>query len=180
MNVEQQRARRIGRIGGVNATAGQPPQQITIDRAEREFTAFGPCARARDMIEQPCDLGAGKIRIDDQAGALRHQRLVAVGFEFGAEFGGAAILPDDGAVDGAAGGAVPHHGGLALIGDADRCDIFRRDAGFRHRIATGFQRRGPDVLGLMFDPAGCRKMLREFLLRGGGDRDVFAKHDRAR
>src|SRR5437868_15136425 len=32
----------------------------------------------------------------------------------------------------------------------------------------------------MLDPAGGRKMLREFLLRAGGDRDVAAEHDGAR
>jgi len=33
--------------------------------------------------------------------------------------GSAAILPDDGAMHGQAGRAVPEQGGLALIGDAD-------------------------------------------------------------
>ena len=41
-------------------------------------------------------------------------------------------------------------------------------------------RRGPDVLGLVLDPARGREMLREFLLRGGGDGDVAAEHDGAR
>ena len=44
-------------------------------------------------------------------------------FELLAESGGAAILPDDGVVDGLAGGAVPDDGGFALVGDADGGDV---------------------------------------------------------
>ena len=46
--------------------------------------------------------------------------------QLGADVGGAAVLPDDGAVHGLPGGAVPHHGGLALVGDADRGDVLCR------------------------------------------------------
>ena len=56
--------------------------------------------------------------------------------QFGADVGGAAVLPDDGAVHGLAGGAVPHHGGLALVGDADRGDVLRLQAGFLQRVAA--------------------------------------------
>ncbi len=52
--------------------------------------------------------------------------------------------------------------------------------GLLQRLAAGRDRRGPDVLRLVLDPARGRKMLREFGLRGGGDRDVAAKHDGAR
>ena len=100
--------------------------------------------------------------------------------QFGADVGGAAVLPDDGAVHGLPGGAVPHHGGLALVGDADRGDVLGLQAGLFQRLAADRDRRGPDVLGLVLDPAGRRKMLREFLLRGGGDGDVAAEHDGAR
>src|SRR4029079_14893509 len=74
----------------------------------------------------------------------------------------------------------PHHGGLALVGDADRGDILGGGAGLLQRLAADRHRRGPDVLGLVLDPAGGRKMLRKLLLRGGGDRDVAAEHDGAR
>ena len=100
--------------------------------------------------------------------------------QFGADIGGAAVLPDDGAVHRLAGGAVPHHGGLALVGDADRGDILCLQAGFLQRVAADHDGRGPDVLRLVLDPARGRKMLRKFLLRGGGDRNIAAKHDGAR
>ena len=106
--------------------------------------------------------------------------LVAVGLQSGADVGGAAVLPDDGAVHGLAGGAVPHHGGLALVGDADRGDVLCRQRRPSPAPRGSVDRRGPDVLRLVLDPAGGREMLREFLLRGRGDRDVAAKHDGAR
>ena len=81
---------------------------------------------------------------------------------------------------GGAGGAVPHHGGLALVGDADRGDVLCRDIGLLQRLAAGGNGRGPDVLRLVLDPARGRKMLRKLRLRRRGDRDVGPKHDGAR
>ena len=80
----------------------------------------------------------------------------------GADIGGAAVLPDDGAVHRLARGAVPHHGGLALVGDADGGDVLGLTPAFfsaSRQVAIG---RGPDVLRLVLDPARGRKMLREF------------------
>jgi hypothetical protein len=62
-------------------------------------------------------------------------------------------------------GAVPDDRGLALVGDADRGDVFRLQPGLFQRLAANRDRRGPDVLGLVLDPARGREMLREFLLR---------------
>ena len=180
VDVEQQRARGIGGVGGMHLASGQPPQQIAIDRAEQQFAARRALARAGHVIEDPGNLGAGEIGIDDQPGPGRDRRLVALGLQPGADIGGAAVLPDDGAVDGVAGGAVPHHGGFALVGDADRGNVLRADPGLVERLAAGRDRRGPDILGLVLDPAGGREMLREFLLRGRRDRDVAAKHNGAR
>ena len=106
--------------------------------------------------------------------------LVAFALQFGADVGGAAVLPDDGAVHGLPRRAVPHHRGLALVGDADRGDVLCLQAGLFQRLAADRDRRGPDVLGLVLDPARGREMLRKFLLRRGGDGDVAAEHDGAR
>src|SRR6202022_583268 len=98
--------------------------------------------------------------------------------------GGAAVLPDDGAMNRLAGDAVPHHCRFALVGDADRGDVLGADAGFLQRLAAGGDGGGPDVLRLVLDPARRRKMLREFLLRGCRDGDelggFWAKPTRAR
>ncbi len=100
VDIEQQRARGVGGVGGVHLAAGQPPQQIAIDGAEHQFAALGARARAGHVIEHPGDLGAGEIGIDDQAGLGRDRRLVAFALQPGADVGGAAVLPDDGAVNG--------------------------------------------------------------------------------
>ncbi len=160
--------------------AGQPPQQIAVHRAEQQLAAHCALARAGHMIEDPGDFGAGKIGIDDQAGLGRDRGLVAFALEFGADVGGAAVLPDDGAMHGGTSGAIPHHNGFALVGDADRGDVLGADAGLLNRLAAGRNRRGPDVLRLVLDPAGRREMLREFLLCGCRDGNVGAKHNGAR
>src|SRR6185369_197442 len=71
---------------------------------------------------------------------------------FAAEVGGPAVLPDDGAVDGPAGGAVPDDDGLALVGDPDGGDLVRPAVGGGERLAGGAGDGVPDVLGLvLFD-----------------------------
>ncbi len=51
--------------------AGQLPQEPAIDGAERQFPGFRFCARAGDVVENPGDFAAGKIRVDDEARPLR-------------------------------------------------------------------------------------------------------------
>ncbi len=164
----------------MDLAAGQPPQQVTIDGAELELAAPGAFARAGDVVEYPGHFSAGKIGIDDQAGLGRNCRLMAFGLQASADVGGAAVLPDDGAVNGLAGDAVPHHRGFALVGDTDGGNVLGRDIRPLQRLAAGRHRRGPDVLRLVFDPARGRKMLREFLLRGRCDGNIGAKDDGAR
>ena len=164
----------------MHPAAGQPPQQIAIHRAEHQFASIGARARAGHVIEDPGYFGSGKIRIDDQAGFGGNRRLVAFGLQARADIRGAAILPDDGAVNSLAGGAVPHDSSFALVGDADSGDVARGDIGFSQGFATGGEGGGPDILRLMLDPARGRKMLREFSLRGGCDGNVGAKQNRAR
>ena len=78
VDVEQQGARGVGRVGGVHLAAGQPPEQEAVDRAEGELAGLGRRARAVDVVEQPGDLGGGEIGIEQQAGLRRDRRLVAV------------------------------------------------------------------------------------------------------
>ena len=74
VDVEQQRARGIGGVGGVHLAAGEPPEQIAIDGAEHQLAALGARPRAGDVVQDPGDLGAGEIGIDDQAGLLPRSR----------------------------------------------------------------------------------------------------------
>ena len=90
-----------------------------LDGAGRQRALLRRGAAAGDVVEDPGDLGAGEIRIEDQAGLGRDLAFMAGALQRLAAVGGAAVLPDDGVVDRLAGGAVPHHGRLALVGDAD-------------------------------------------------------------
>ncbi len=117
----------VGGVGGVHAAAGQPPEQEAVDGAEQQLAALRPRARApAHVVEQPGDLGAGEIGVEQQAGLGGDVPARAPSaFSCCAGVGGAPVLPDDGAVDRLAGRAVPDDRGLALVGDADGGDVGR-------------------------------------------------------
>ena len=127
-------------------------------------------ARARapgDVIQQPFQFGGGKIGVEQQAGARGDHGGVA---RIGQCFAGvrrAPVLPDDGAVQGLARGAVPQQGGFALVGDTDGTDLGWRQAGAFDGGARGTCDGGPQISGVMFDPAGLGVVLGEFLLSRG-------------
>ena len=125
LDVVDQRARGIGGVGRVHLAAGQPPDQEAVDRAGEKLAALGALARAFHIVEQPGDLGAGKIGVEQQAGLFREFLLQPLLLQLLAERRGAAVLPDDGVVDRLAGRLVPDDDGLALVGDADRRDVGR-------------------------------------------------------
>jgi hypothetical protein len=104
------------------------------------------------LIEDPGDLGAGEIGIEQQAGRCCNNGLRAVRPHALAHFGGAAILPNDRAIYRLARFAVPYDRCLALIGDADCRKLSRLEAGLCHRLAQRRQRSAPKVIGLVFDP----------------------------
>ena len=165
MDVEQHGARGVGDIGDVQSLLREIPDQPAVDSAEGELALVGAFARPWHIVEYPADLGCREIRIDRQTGFFPHDGFEATAFQFIAEIGRAAVLPDDGVVHRAARLAVPHDGRFALVGDADggdRCAI-------QSRVRDGFGGdaglRRPDILRVMFDPTWLRIYLREFLLR---------------
>src|SRR3546814_7832698 len=83
-----------------------------------------------------------------------------------AEGAGAAVLPDGRRVNRLAGCAVPQHGGLALVGDAECIDLVGGEAGIGERPLHAGHRVVPDVHRIVLDPAGLRERLRQFALRG--------------
>jgi hypothetical protein len=97
----------------------------------------------------------------------------------GAGIGGAAVLPYDGAVDGAPRVPVPDHGGFALVGDADGGDVGTGDPRLLDGGAAGGGCGGPQVARVVLDPAGIGVMLRKFLLRGGDGLHACVEKDRA-
>ena len=178
-DVVDQRARGVGRIGDVRLAAGQPPDQETVDGAGQQLAAFGALARAFHIVEQPGDLGAGKIGIEQQPGLLREFLLQPLLLQFLAKCRGSPVLPDDGVVDRLAGRLVPDDDGLALVGDADRRDVASVEPGRLQRLAAGRNDALPDLFGIVLDPSRRRVMLREFLLAGGDDLHRAVEHDGA-
>ena len=106
--------------------ARQVPQKEGVDRAEQELARLRAAAREGHVVEDPADLGGGKIGVRVQTGA-RVDPLAVLFFDLFTIGGGAAALPDDRVVDGLAREAVPYERRLALVGDADGGDLRGRD-----------------------------------------------------
>ena len=82
-------------------------------------------------------------------------------------------------MDGLAGVLVPHDGGLTLVGDADGGDVRGGDAQVLHGLLRHFQLGGPDLLGVMLDPAGLGEELGELLLGHTAHLALFIEQDAA-
>ena len=158
---------------------GQLPEQPRLDRAEQQLAALGARPRAGDLLEQPAQLRRGKISIDHEAGLLPEYlrqtarlQLVAIGTR-------AAALPDDRVVDRLSRRLIPDDGGLALVRDADPGDLGRRRADALHRLDRNAQHRRPDLVRIVLDPAGLRKILMKFTLRHAANAAVPVEQDAA-
>ena len=95
--------------------------------------------------------------------------LPALPFKLFTQRGGAAALPHNGIVDGAAGFLIPYDGGFTLIGDADGGNFFGRYVAFgqylHHHAVLGrinFHR-------IVFHIAGLGVVLGELFLSHGDD-----------
>ena len=137
-------------------------------------------ARAGNVVEDPCHLASGKIRVDDEAGAFADEVFVPVLLQSIAVVGRAPVLPHDRVVDRSAGLAIPDDRRLALVGDADGRDISWTQVGASERLGGDGDLCGPDLIGIVLDPARTRKDLREFPLAGGHDIRVLIEDDGAR
>ncbi len=79
--------------------------------------------------------------------------------ELGAEGRGAPVLPHDGAVQRTSGRAVEGHQRLALVGDADGRDGVAPFGQAGADLGQGVADRGPDLGGVVLDPAGPGEVL---------------------
>ena len=98
--------------------AGELEREPRVDRPEHGAAVARALGKAGDVVEQPPDLGGGEVRVEHESGARADERFVTVGAQLLAQRRGAAVLPDESAVQGLAGRGVPHADGLALVGDA--------------------------------------------------------------
>jgi hypothetical protein len=92
---------------------------------------------------------------------------------------GAPVLPDDRVVDRLTGLAVPDHRRLALVGDAQRGNVLRRDTGRGQGLARGGELALPDLDGVVLHPAGMGVQLPGLALRHGDDAPFGIEHDAA-
>src|SRR3569623_632680 len=163
----------------MDRAAGETPEQITIDRAEQQFATHRPLTRTGHIVENPCDLGAGEIRVHEQSGFSGDQRLMPFRLQPGAAIGSAPNQPNNGAMDRLPARTIPHDHRLALDADADGREVARCDIALSHRLVAGRDRRRPDIFRLVLDPTRGRKMLLVFLLCARRDGEIAAKQHRA-
>ena len=134
VDVEEHGTRGVGVVGHVDLAARQLPDEPRLDRAEQQLAALRTLTRAGDVFEQPVDLRAGEIGVDDEASLGAEGIGQALGLERVAVFARPAALPDDGVVDRLAGDLIPDDRGLALVGDADGGDVGGSRADLLHGL----------------------------------------------
>jgi hypothetical protein len=125
------------------------------------------------------NLAGGKVGVDDEPARPLDEWPRSVGLQLLAELSRASVLPDNGGVDRIAGSAVPDDRGLALVGDADGRYVARLYVRPSERFDGDAQLRGPDFLGVVLDPAGPRKVLRQLFLCNGDDGALAVEDDGA-
>ena len=118
-----------------------------------------------DVLQDPGDLGAREIGIEQQAGLVRD------GFSWPPRFSSAHTSEVRRSCQTMAlctGLPVARSHttvGLALVGDADAGERRGRRPGLGQRLAADLDGGAPDLFGIVLDPAGLGEDLRQFLLR---------------
>ena len=159
IEVHQLRAARVGDVSEMLAAigaAGQLPHQEGVDSAKEHVAASGALACAGNVIEQPSNLEAREVTGERKAGARPEEFRARLCGESRDVIGDARILPDDGVAQRDARASVPEHRRLALVRDADRRQIRRRQAGASQRGGHHHLRVAPDLEGIVLDPPGPR------------------------
>lgn len=75
-DIVEQRAGCVGDIAHVRAALCETPHQKRLDRSKREFASLRAWAQRRIVIQYPCNLGRGKIRVEQKARDRLNARLV--------------------------------------------------------------------------------------------------------
>jgi len=167
-DVHQERARGVSHVRHVHASVratGEVPDQPGIDGPKEGIAALGIGAQPRHMVQQPLDLGPGKVDRDQEPGPLANQILQPIALQLLADLLGAHALPHDGIVVRAARVAIPDHRGLALIGDAQRHQVPRAHLCLCQRSFHGLLDGVPDLQRVMLDPAWLWQDLFMLLVR---------------
>ena len=78
--------------------AGEIPNEPRIDVAEQQFAALGTLSCTLDVIEDPLDLGAGKICVDEKSRLITNIIAESLGYESIADGRSSSALPDYGVI----------------------------------------------------------------------------------
>jgi len=140
-------------------SASELVHQPRIHGAKRQLATPRRRPRTVNVVEEPGDLGTREVRIEQEACTLVHQGLNPAGTEGGAFGGGAAVLPNDGAMDRPARCAVPKEGGLTLVRDPNGANAGWSNAGRGEGACEGLEHARPDCFTVVFDLPRCRKVL---------------------
>ena len=178
VNVVQQRAGRVGRVGDVGRAAGELPDQPGVDGAEEQGTVTGPGNGFGIALEDPANLAAGKVRVDDQAGPRAQQGGVSGAVERVALRGGLSALPHDGGMHRHAGGTVPDDRGFPLIRDAECFHLARPETGTGDRLAHHPLAGLPDLAWVLLHPSGLRVGLTDLAIGPAEHRAIVCEDQR--
>ncbi len=153
LQVQQLCARGIADVRGMDGPARELGDQPGVDGSKSQFAPLGAQACLRHVIEQPGELGSGKIRIEHEAGTAPDFVLQTLFAQARTLVRSAPVLPDNGIAQCASAIALPQDGGFALIGDADGSQIVRAQARALQGLAGAAQLRFPDFLGIVLHPS---------------------------
>ena len=172
----------VGNIGYVPAapgTAGEVPEQPGVDGSHHCQPGGGLLRQPVHVIEQPAGLGSAEVGGEREARSGPEAIHALTTLQFPAEPGCPGVLPDDCVGQGRAGGAVPDHRGLPLVGDPHCHQIPGGQARLREGSGDDALHGGEDLRRVVLHPAGPGVDLLELLLRGCHDRTVVIEDHEA-
>ncbi len=82
VDIEQHRPAGVAVVGDMDGAAGEVPDQPAVHRAEEELALLGALLALRDVIEEPAELGGGKVSVDNQPGLLHYRPAQASLLQF--------------------------------------------------------------------------------------------------
>ena len=164
MNVKKHGTGSIGVIRYKNLSLGQVPDKPGVHRAEQQLARLRHFPGALHIIQDPLDLGTGKIGIRHQPGPLPDDAVKAILLQLFDNIRRPAALPADGIVHRFSRFFTEADGSLPLVGNTYRRNILNRRADFSHGLHSHTQLGGPDFQRVMLHPARFRIYLGELPL----------------